>query len=197
MADGVDQWQASVTRTLIGTWQISGRRWHWIWEHKAGRERLFRACIVSAAAYSGAALGIHWPTFGGCEILALLAWGYAKAELAEPEAEPDAEVEPEPEREMSDAEFILTLVLDAMGDAPGIHLDNLLAHLRQQPDCAAMTRDTMRTALDLAGCSVRRALRVGVRTGIAGVHRDDATAALDRVYDDPTPLPPPGAAPDL
>jgi hypothetical protein len=192
--------QSAFVRTATGTLQLGGRRWRWIWEKKKGRAKIGRTIArilgSSFACFAAYRIGSTWPLAGGAIICAVLARGYAKADQSEqPQTEP--EDQGEPEIELTPEEIVLQLVVDLIGDAPGIHLDTLLTQLQQVPDWAAMTRDELRLVLHAAGCPIRRALRVGQRTGIAGVHRDDAQAALDALAEDPTPLPPPGLDTDL
>ena len=196
--EAADNWQQTVSRAFVGTGQLGSRRLHWIWEKEEGRTRLKRiiARLLGSAflLYAAIRLGTYWPWVGAAEIIALLCYGHAKAQLEESQLAQD---QAELEDELTPEEIVLQLVVDLIGDAPGIHLDTLLAHLQQVPQWAAMTRDELRLVLHAAGCPIRRALRVGKRTGIAGVHRDDAQAALDALSEDDTPLPPPGLDTEL
>lgn len=181
-----------VERAVFGTWQIGTRRWGWVRSAEGIGAKAGRALIGAGLLYAGGALGLHWPWVGAGEISTLIAWGYAKADTTTAAAAAEEE-----DVELSPEEIVLTMVLDLIGDAPGIHLDTLLTELRKAQAWAGMERDDLRTLLAAAGCPVRRALRVGPRTGVAGVHRDDARTALDTLAEDDTPLPPPGTAPDL
>lgn len=195
MDDTTDRFEYTALRIAYGTYQIGTRRWKWIWESKEGRGKTGRALLLAGGLWSGYALGHQWPWFGGVEILALVARGYATADIAPPAtAEPELVHE---ETERSPEELVLAQVVDIIGDALGIHLDVLLDRLREEPDCGEMTRDELRLVLHAVGCPIRKALRVGSRTGIAGVHRDDARHALQALDEDDTPLPPPDHSPDL
>jgi hypothetical protein len=198
MAD--NDWQRTVTRAVVGSGQVAGRV-RWIWETEDGRTRLRRivgrTLTVAFGLWSAFALGTHWPWVGAAEIIALLWYGHAKAEL---EAAPRL-AEDDDEVELTAEEQVLGLVVGIIGDSPGIHLDTLLDHLRREPGCEEMMREELRAILADVGCPIRRALRVGTRTGIAGVHRDDAQAALDTLYDSlyqaAPPLPQPVTPSDL
>ncbi|TDT95322.1 hypothetical protein EDD99_7147 [Streptomyces sp. 846.5] len=195
--DTVAAWQQTVTRAVIGTGQIGSRRLHWIWETEDGRRRLGRIIARGLGSafvvYAIVRLGTYWPWVGVVELIALLWYGHAKARLEEtPEFAED-----ELETELTAEEQVLGIIVGIIGDASGIHLDTLLPILQQEPGCEEMTRDDLRRVLDAVGCPIRRALRVGTRTGIAGVHRDDAQAALDALYEATEPLPRPVAPSEL
>jgi hypothetical protein len=194
--DTMAPWQQAVTRAVIGTGQIGSRRLHWIWETGDGRRRLGRiiARLLGSAfvVYAAIRLGTYWPWVGVAELIALLWYGHAKAQLEEA-----ALTEDELEAELSAEEQVLGLIVGIIGDSAGIHLDTLLPLLQQEPGCEEMTREQLRAVLAEVGCPIRRALRVGTRTGVAGVHRDDAQAALDALYEGAEPLPRPVDASDL
>lgn len=192
MAD--DQIEAVVERAVFGTLQIGTRRWGWVRSAEGMGAKIGRGAIGAGLLYSGGALALQWPWVGAGEIATLILWGYAKAKLDQ-EEQPAAEAEPE--LEPSSELQVLDMVLDFLGDDTAIHLDTLLDRFRTTPDGTGMTRDDLRRLLAATGCPVRRAVRVGNRTGVAGVHRDDARTALEALAEDPTPLPPPGAAPDV
>lgn len=190
----MNTFQRGVVRALNGTIQIGGRCWRWPWQHAGFWPRAVRFGWLCFGCWSLFRLSTFWPWVGAGAIAVLLILGYWQALPVDQDAEADeAEGEPGLTRE----EQVLGTVVGIIGDAPGIHLDTLLAELQQQPDCGEMTREDLRAILAAVGCPVRRALRVGQRTGVAGVHRDDAHAALDALYEAVEPLPRPDAPSDL
>lgn len=92
----------------------------------------------------------------------------------------------EPETAACPEEILLRMVLALIGDRPGVHLTELIDHVRQaKPEWAGFELLDLRDMLAAIGCPIRRQLRVGERTGVSGIHRDDAQAALDRLTHSP------------
>ena len=184
--------EAHFARAFNGVFQLGARAWHWPWEAKAGRATIRRLVVLAGGGWSLWRLGNQWHWIWAAALAAAILTAYLTADQTEPAIEDQAEEE----AELTPEEIVLQLVVDLIGDAPGIHLDTLLDRLREVPQWAAMERDDLRLVLDAVGCPIRRKLRVGDRTGIAGVHRDDAHTALQALAEDDTPLPPPGLDPE-
>lgn len=98
---------------------------------------------------------------------------------------PVTPTEPEPSA-TSDAIALAEFVLGVIGDRQGVHLVELLPTIQAHSDrWAGADKGYLRRVLVKAGIPVRKSLRVGVRTGIPGVHRDDAEQALERLTTPP------------
>lgn len=106
-----------------------------------------------------------------------------------PPAPPGEAVPDEAAENVAMVEFILGVI----GDRQGVHLVELLPAIQAHADSwAACDKTYLRRVLtDTVGLPVRKALRVGPVTGIPGVHRDDAEAALERLTTPPDVAAPP------
>lgn len=88
--------------------------------------------------------------------------------------------------EAADNLALVEFVLAVTGDRQGVHLAELLPAIQAHADgWAGCDKTYLRTVLVAAGIPVRKKLRVGTTTGIPGVHRDDAQAALVRLTTPP------------
>lgn len=177
----------AAARIYDGGIQIGWRVGRWPWQDPHKGERAVRAVLLAAVLAVLWWIGQAVPRVAG-----LLLVAFAVAAFRAGEAEQDAaDAEEEdllPPVVRCPEETLLRMVVTLIGQGPGIHLDTLLTALRTQPRWAAMEREDLRALLAGLGCPVRRTLRVGERTGAAGVHRDDAANALARWRtDNPSP----------
>lgn len=200
MAD--DSWEHTVARACIGTGQTVGRV-RWIWEKAEGRARLglivSRGLTTAFGLWSAGALALHWPWVGAAEIIALLFYGHAKAEIEEAEqaeAEPEADdaEQPATARPMPSPAEIRELLINGIrhlaGQRQGVHLDQLHTVWSLEGDLQ-MDLSEFRRWVEAHGIPVRDSLKAGGKTRI-GVHLDDLPAAAP-----PTGLPtPPPVVPD-
>jgi hypothetical protein len=103
----------------------------------------------------------------------------------------------QPTDEAAEDVAMVEFVLAVIGDRQGVHLVELLAAIQAHTDgWNECDKTYLRKVLtETVGLPVRKKMRVGDQTGIPGVHRDDAEAALTRLttppdVDEPTePLP--------
>jgi hypothetical protein len=95
---------------------------------------------------------------------------------------PRAPVDDEAADNIALAEFVLSVI----GERQGVHLAELLPAIQAHADqWAGADKTYLRKVLTASGIPVRKKLRVGVRTGIPGVHRDDVEQALARLTTPP------------
>lgn len=180
-----------------GSIQIGWRVGRWAWQDPHRGERAVRSTILLGLLLALLWLGQAVPQLGALLLATAVVKAFRAGEAEEEQAAAAEQEELPPPVVRSPQETLLRMILTLTGEGPGIHLDTLLDAMRSQPRWAAMQREDLRELLAAVRCPVRRSLRVGERTGIAGVHRDDAQAALDALAHDPAPLPRPGAAPDI
>ncbi|MEZ0066701.1 hypothetical protein ABIA32_002713 [Streptacidiphilus sp. MAP12-20] len=153
-------------RVYDGSVVIGWRVARWPWATAEGGSRLGRLIVL--AVIGSLSWRVPWLF---CACWAFAAW---RAAPLEPERAP----EPTPTPQSPD-ELYLRLILGHIGDETGIHLADLLPAIQQAEEgLEHMTRDDLRDLLAALRVPVRAQLRVGVRTGVAGVHRDDAAQAL-------------------
>ncbi|RPK69034.1 hypothetical protein EES44_07850 [Streptomyces sp. ADI96-15] len=74
---------------------------------------------------------------------------------------------------------LLEGVLHLIGDRPGIHLAELYPALRNTPSGAGLTDPAIRAALQTAGLTIHKSVRIGDATGRSGIKRSDVQALLD------------------
>lgn len=140
------------------------------------RDRLTRAAAGLFALWVWWRLIDVWPWLTGVLLAAWIVRAWLSADAEEQQEERQAEAAEQLEQALE--EVYLRLILRHIGDEPGIHLETLLPLMQADEELAALTRGDLRDILTALRVPVRRSLRVGVRTGIAGVHRDDAVRAL-------------------
>jgi hypothetical protein len=184
MAD--DSWEHTVTRAFIGTGQTA-RRVRWIWETEKGRARfgqiISRSLCVAFGLWSAGTLALHWPWVGAAEIIALLSYGHAKAQLEEAEqAEAELEAEdaeqPVTTRPMPTPAELRQLLIDSVrhlaGERQGVHLDQLHTVWSLDGDLG-MDLSEFRRWVEAHGVPVRDSLKVSGKTRI-GIHLSDLPA---------------------
>lgn len=78
---------------------------------------------------------------------------------------------------------MVEFILQVIGDRQGVHLVELLPAIQAHTDGWDGCDKTYlrRVLVKTVGLPVRKKLRVGERTGISGVHRDDAQRVLERL----------------
>jgi hypothetical protein len=140
-------------------------------------ETLLHLGLVTAGLWIWWRLLAVWPLLTG--IIAALwvvsAWRSADAEEVEEERQAAAEAA----RVAFLDEIYLRMIVDVIGDGPGIHLVDLLPMVeRVVPELRGMEQRELRAFLEALGVPVQRKMRVGRRTGVAGVRAEDARQAL-------------------
>ncbi|WP_037605825.1 hypothetical protein [Streptacidiphilus rugosus] len=166
-------------RTGRGAAAIGWRIAAWTLRKGPPKVRIGRLAVAAAAVWAGERVLAH-QRLAAALIAIFLVVSYREG------AAQATQAAPEPEEWPSADEILLGMVLDLIGDAPGIHLADLLVEVRKAgPDWAGFELPELREMLAAIGCPIRRQLRVGDRTGIPGVHRDDAQAALNRLNHSP------------
>ena len=196
-------WQATVTRAVIGAGQTGSRRLRWIWETEDGRRRLGRviARLIGSAfiVYAIIRLGTYWPWVGAAEIIALLWYGHAKAQVEEAEQGDDQadeeldEYDAEPEQAAASAtavpaaaarpmptpaerrQLLIDSVRHLAGARQGVHLDQLHTVWSLEGDLQ-MDLSEFRRWVEAHGITVRNSLKVSGATRI-GIRLDDLPAA--------------------
>lgn len=86
-----------------------------------------------------------------------------------------AEDEPEEGPAAPDPGAVRQLLVEAIGDRPGVHLSTLLAHLQEQGQGEGWAVADLRARLEALGVPVRRSVKVDRKVAY-GVHRDDLPA---------------------
>ncbi|MEU5608437.1 hypothetical protein AB0H03_06715 [Streptomyces sparsogenes] len=86
-----------------------------------------------------------------------------------------AEDEPEEGPAAADPDAVRQLLVEAIGDRPGVHLSTLLAHLQERGQGEGWQVADLRARLEALGVPVRRSVKVDRRVAY-GVHRDDLPA---------------------
>lgn len=153
-------------------WELGGRLLSGSW-----RDRGIRAAISLAGLWVWWRTLNVWPWLTGVLFAAFAIKAWRAADREEDAEEQQAAADEA--REMLLDEVYLRLLVRLIGDEPGIHLERLGPELgRVDERLAALTRPELRDLLGVLGVPVRRSLRVGARTGVPGVHRDDALQAL-------------------
>lgn len=183
-SDTVAAWQQAVTRTVVGTGRLGGRRLRWIWETEAGRARLgqivARTIGTAFLVYTFIRFGTYWPWVGVAEIVGVLWYGYAKAQLEEEQLAEDGD-EPEPEEptapaaSMPAAPDVRRLIIDSVrhlaGQRQGVHLEQLHAYWSLHGDLG-MDLSEFRRWVEAHGVPVRNSLKASGTTRI-GIHLAD------------------------
>lgn len=197
-----DDWEDTVSRAFIGTGQRAGRV-RWIWEKAEGRSRLGlivgRSLSVGFGLWSAGALALHWPWVGVAEVIALLWYGHAKAEIEEAE-QAEAELEADDAEQLAAArpmptpaeirQLLINSVRHLAGERQGVHLDQLHAVWSLEGDLE-MDLSEFRRWVEAHGVPVRDSLKASGKTRI-GVHLSDLPAGAA-----PTgPAAPPPVVPD-
>ncbi|MEY9937310.1 hypothetical protein [Streptacidiphilus sp. MAP5-3] len=140
------------------------------------RDRLTRTAAILVGLWIWWRLINVWPWLTGVLLAAWIARAWLAADAEEQQEERQAEAAEELERTLD--EVYLRLILRHIGEEPGIHLETLLPLMQSEAQLPGLTRDDLRDLLGALRVPVRRSLRVGTRTGVAGVHHDDAVQAL-------------------
>ncbi|MFE4051221.1 hypothetical protein [Streptomyces sp. YIM B13518] len=100
------------------------------------------------------------------------AWRAGRPAAEEPE-EPPAETPP-----TLDRDAVQTLLLEAMGDAPAVHLRTVLAHLQERGQWEGRTVGDLRSALEALEIPVQPKVKVaGSKSPTRGVRRADLAPA--------------------
>lgn len=89
-----------------------------------------------------------------------------------------AEDEPEEGPAAPDPNAVRQLLVEAIGDRPGVHLSTLLAHLQEHGQGEGWTVADLRARLEALKVPVRRSVKVAGRVAY-GVHRDDLPKAAE------------------
>ncbi len=142
------------------------------------------ACGVAVTAYAvnRYKTWIVWMLLAWCAA----AWAHAPNV---PEEEPEQLVEEGEERPAEPAPDPLTGILwELIGDAPGVHLKTVVAHLHETGLDTACDRGAVRAALDRRGITVKGSVREADDRVNEGVHRDDL-----RAWEEARSPAPPGA----
>lgn len=173
-ADRIATGSALIARRLAtrtAAWVSAGRR-HDLTGWRATLGCWFRIAILAGAAYIAAralravpallwVLGAAWT---------IAAWRAGPPpEKALPEA--DEERAPGPDREA-----VLTLLRDLIGDRPGVHLKEVLAHLQAEGQGEGWKVGDLRTRLEALGIPVGKPFRLPGANPTLGVRREAVTA---------------------
>lgn len=157
------------------------------------RQRAERTAAVAVVVLVWWMMLDAWPWLTALPVGWFIVKAWRAADVEERVEEQHAAVREELARTLD--EVYLRLVLRHIGEASGVHLAELLPLMQASDDrLEHLTREDLRDLLAVLGVPVRAQLRVGARSGVAGVHRDDAAQALaDYLARHPSP----GEEPDV
>jgi hypothetical protein len=156
-----DLFWALARRAVGGTW----------------RDRATRAAVVAVGILFWWRMSDVWPWLTAIPVGWWIVKAWRAADYEEQVEEEQAAAAEEIARTLD--EVYIRMLLHHIGAEAGIHLTELLP-LMQRSDARLehFTREDLRDLLAVLRVPIRPQLRVGVRTGVAGVHRDDAERAL-------------------
>jgi hypothetical protein len=152
------------TEALVG-WVRAGRRddlhgW------RAALGPLLRLVVLGALAYALYALLRALPWL----LWLLTAWWLRAAWKAAAQAPTEAPAEAAP---VPDREAVVALLLEAMGDAPAVHLRTVLAHLQQKGHWEGRSVSDLRANLERLGIPVHPKVKAPGGGPTRGVRRVD------------------------
>ncbi|MFI0268581.1 hypothetical protein [Streptomyces luteogriseus] len=168
----------------LTSWVRAGRRadldgW------RAALGPVLRLVVLGVALCAVWAVVRAWPwlmgLLAGCWIRA--AWRAGKATSPEAADEPPADAPA-----MPDVEAVRRLLLDVMGDASGVHLRTVLAHLQEHGQWEGRKVADLRVHLERLDIPVDRGVKVG-RTPTWGVRRRDLEAPSPAEPQEASPAP--------
>ncbi|MFI9079134.1 hypothetical protein ACIGW8_22135 [Streptomyces sioyaensis] len=167
---------ATADRLWYGSIEVARRRANrittWIRSSPTTRGSWLRLGVVVVAGWITvrvvrASPGLLWVVAAGWLWAAYRA-GRDRAPAAPAEAADDAPDDPPGEQS---AEAVRTLLLDLMGDARGVHLSTVLAHLQQHGQGVGWRVGDLRARLEALGIPVDPKLKLG-KVPTRGVRKD-------------------------